>query len=178
MPGPQKEPLEVRRRKGRSATRDSGGRALPDRKNVVALRGIEGQLPELPVTLAPDAAGAVRWVRIWREATWLSPAADTEVATRLCEAEQLREAMKAALADAGFYVTGSQGQLRPNPLLAQIRATEAQILQLERECGLTPSSRGSLGVGEVQSSEDDNPLLAILRRAANRTPARRASGAS
>lgn len=166
MPGPQKTPLEERRRKGRSPGRDSGGRKLPEPGNVVALRGVEGDLPAVPSTLDPDAAGAVRWLRIWREASWLAPATDTEVVTRLCECEQLREAMKAALADEGFYVKGSQGQLRPNPLLAQIRATESQILVLERECGLTPSSRGSLGVGEVKP-ENDNPLAAILQRAAN-----------
>lgn len=170
MPGPQKAPLEQRRRTGRSPGRDSGGRKLPDPGKVVALRGVDGEAPKAPSTLAPGKAGEIRWTRIWREATWLSPATDGEVVTRLCEAEQLREAMRAALADEGFYVKGSQGQLRPNPLLNQIRATESQILQLERECGLTPSSRGSLGVGEVKNPDDDNPLLTILRRAAGRGP--------
>lgn len=173
MPGPRKAPLEERRRLGRSATRDSGGRKLPAPDKVVPLRGIDGRVPELPVTVEPGSAGAARWDRVWREATWLSPATDAEVITRLCEAEQLREAMKSALAEAGFYVKGSMGQLRPNPLLAQIRATEAQILQLERECGLTPSARGSLGVAEVKTPET-NPLMAILERAANR--AQRSAG--
>lgn len=175
MPGPPKAPLEERRRKGRSKNRDSGGRPLPDPKNVVALRGVEGKLPEIPSTLEPDKAGAIRWLRIWREAKWLAPATDTEVVTRLCEQEQLREAMKEALAEEGFYVTGSMGQVRPNPLLSQIRATEASILKLERECGLTPSSRGTLGVGEVKAP-DSNPLLEVLERAAGRRVGGRASG--
>ncbi len=167
MPGPPKKPLEQRRAHGRSPGRDSGGRKLPDAGNVVALRGVEGRLPPLPDTLAPEKAGALRWAAIWSEATWLAPATDRDVVTRLCEQEQLREAMKGALADEGFYVKGSMGQLRPNPLLSHIRATEAQILALEKECGLTPSSRGSLGVAEVKQAEE-NPLVAILQRASGR----------
>lgn len=166
-------PLEERRRKGRTPGRDSGGRKLPEGGNVVPLRGIDGdQPPALPATVQPDKAGAARWAVIWREASWLSPATDTDVVTRLCEFEDLREGMRAALADEGFYVKGSQGQLRPNPLLAQIRATEAQILTLERECGLTPVSRGTLGVAEVKSEGESNPLAAILQRAAGRAASR------
>lgn len=160
-------PLEERRRRGRSATRDSGGRKLPDPKNVVALKGVDGHLPAVPGSLEPAGAGSARWERIWREARWLSPATDEDVVTRLCELEDLREGMRKALADEGFYVTGSQGQLRPNPLIAQIRATEAAMVRLERECGLTPVSRGAMGVGEVKAASV-NPLNEILERAARR----------
>lgn len=176
MPGPPKTPLEERRRKGRSAGRDSGGRKLPDPDNVVALRGVDGDLPSPPASLAEDGPGLNRWTRIWREASWLSPATDVDVVTRLCEAEDLYAGMAQALADEGFYVKGSQGQLRPNPLLAQMRATAAQMLQLEREIGLTPSARGSLGVAEVKSDGQANPLEEILRRAANRGPRRVTGG--
>lgn len=176
MPGPPKEPLEERRRKGRSPGRDSGGRKLPDESNVVALRGIDGDKPpELPLTVAEDGAGADRWTRIWREARWLSPDTDIDVVTRLCEAIDMRVTMRQELAEKGFYVTGSMGQLRPNPLLSQIRAVETQILQLERECGLTPTARGALGVGEVKEPTS-NPLDAILKVAAGRME-RRVSGA-
>lgn len=168
MPGPSKAPLEERRRKGRSPGRDSGGRKLPDPTNVVPLRGVEGGAPKMPPTIVPDGAGAARWTSVWREATWLSPQTDGDVITRLCELEDLREGMKAALADEGFYVAGSQGQKRPNPLLVQIRDTERLMLTLEKECGLTPSARGSLGVAEVTGPAPANPLEAILRRAAGR----------
>ncbi len=167
MPGPPKLPLEERRRRGRSATRDSGGRPLPAPGKVIPLKGVDGALPPVPATLVADGAGAGRWERIWREARWLSPATDADVIARLCELEDLRAAMKVALADEGFYVKGSMGQLRPNPLIAQIRATEAAIVRLERECGLTPVSRGSLGVAEVKAPEA-NPLNEILQRAARR----------
>lgn len=176
MPGPPKKPLEERRRRGRSPGRDSGGRKLPEPANVVALKGVEGAIPEPPATVEPDGAGAARWVRIWREASWLAPATDADVVERLCIAEDQVVAMRKALADEGFYVTGSQGQLRPNPLIAQIRATNGEILKLERECGLTPSARGSLGVGEVKAAEE-NPLNEILRRAANRGGKRGSRGA-
>lgn len=173
MPGPPKKPLEERRRLGRSAGRDSGGRKLPDPDNVIPLRGIDGDKPpEAPASIMPDGVGAARWQRIWREARWLSIDTDLDVVTRLCEAEDQRQAMKEALADAGFYVKGSMGQLRPNPLIAQVRAAGTQILQLERECGLTPASRGNLGVGEVKSPAE-NPLNALLLQAAKRHEGRR-----
>jgi P27 family predicted phage terminase small subunit len=166
MPGPPKAPLEERRRKGRSPGRDSGGRKLLEPAQVVQLHSIDGQAAGVPDTIEPEGAGAARWASIWREATWLSLQTDRDVVTRLCELEDLRQGMKVALADSGFFVTGSQGQQRPNPLLVQIRDTERLMLSLEKECGLTPSSRGSLGVAEVIGPEATNPLEAILRRAA------------
>lgn len=177
MPGPPKKPLEERRRHGRSPGRDSGGRKLPEPSNVVPLRGVEGDAPPVPDTLVEDGAGARRWVRIWREATWLAPATEVDVVTRLCELEDLLVGMKAALADEGFYVTGSQGQLRPNPLIAQIRATGAQLLQLEQQCGLTPASRGALGVGEVVKAPT-SMLAEVLAAAARRRAPRTGHGAS
>ncbi len=170
MPVPP-APLEQRRKRGRSPGRDSGGRKLPDAENVVALRGVEGGLPPVPETLLPDGDGARRWAAIWSEAKWLSPATDAAVVRRLCEAVDLHERMREALLapGAGFYVRGSQGQLRPNPLLNQIRATGAEILALERECGLTPSARGRMGVGEVKDAAADNPLVALLQQQAQRT---------
>jgi len=167
MPGPPKAPLEERRRKGRSPGRDSGGRKLPDPGNVVQLHSLDGKTPPLPESIDPDSAGAARWATIWREAPWLTTA-DRDIVARICEHESLRQGMKVALADEGFYITGSQGQLRPNPLLVQIRDTERLILALEKECGLTPSARGSLGVAEVTDTKASNPLEAILRRAATR----------
>jgi len=168
------KPLEERRRTGRSPGRDSGGRKLPDPDNVVPLKGVEGHLPDLPVTIQADGAGARRWERIWREARWLAPATDADVVERLCIAEDLVVGMRAALAEQGFDVKGSMGQMRPNPLIAQIRATNAEILKLERECGLTPVSRGVLGVGEVKEAAE-NPLNEILRQAAGRHGNRRAA---
>lgn len=175
MPTPPK-PLEERRRKGRSPGRDSGGRKLPDPANVVQLRGVDGGVPPVPECLLEDGVGAVRWERIWREARWLSPDTDIALITRLCEVEDRRQGMKEALADEGFYVVGSQGQMRQNPLIAQVKAAEAQILQMERECGLTPSSRGAMGVGEVKGPAA-NPLNDLLTKAANRHAGRRSGRA-
>lgn len=170
MPGPPKTPLEERRRKGRTPGRDSGGRKLPDPENVVPLRGVDGTMPSPPPSLAEDGPGAERWTRIWREAKWLSPATDIDIVERICIGEDLVAGMRSALAEEGFYVTGSQGQVRPNPLLAQVRAQLGQMLQMERECGLTPSARGDLGVAEV--TDKSNPLEQILQQAAARNAAR------
>ena len=165
-----KAPLEERRRRGRSANRDSGGRELPDQSNVVHLEGVKGGIPDLPPTVGEEGPGAERWTRIWREAKWLSPATDIDIVERICIGEDLVAGMRSALAEEGFYVTGSQGQVRPNPLLAQVRAQLGQMLQMERECGLTPSARGDLGVAEV--TDKSNPLEQILQQAAARNAAR------
>jgi len=167
--GRRSAPLEQKRAKGRSPGRDSGGRKLPEPANVVALPGSKDKTPPPPESLVEDGPGRDRWTQLWREAGgWLSPGTDWHLLVRLCEAEDMRHGMRVALAEEGFYVKGSMGQMRPNPLIDKLRLQDAEILRMERECGLTPSARGALGVGEVGDGEDANPLTAILRAAAQR----------
>lgn len=180
MPGGRPpKPVEQKRKTGRSPGRDSGGRKLPDPpSNVHALptavptpAATAPDVPELPDTLLPGGAGARRWSRLWRESkSWLNPGVDHHILVRLCEAEDLRHGMKAALNQEGFYVTGSTGQLRPNPLIDKLTRLDDQITKYESLCGLTPSDRGRLGVGEVGGGdgEHESPLAAILARAAGR----------
>ena len=164
--GRRPQPVEKKRRTGRSPSRDSGGRKLPDGANVVALPGCKGEAPAAPEHLGQH--GKDRWARMWREASaWLNPGTDWDLLVRLCEAEDLRAGMREALAEAGFYVPGSMGQMRPNPLLDKLRALDDQITKYEQLCGLTPSDRGRLGVGEVKAGST-SPLDEILRRAAAR----------
>ncbi len=49
-----------------------------------------------------------------------------------------------------------------------MRQQDAEILKLEIQCGLTPSARGALGVGEVKQEKTGGPLADILRDAAGR----------
>lgn len=166
MPGPRPRPVEQKRLNGRSPGRDSGGRKLPD-ATVVALPGAGERTPPVPGHLVPEGVGAARWERLWREAgAWLSVATDIDVVTRLCELEDLRDAMHAQLAQDGLMVKGSTGQSRTHPLIDKIRALDEQLLKYERECGLTPSARGSLGVGEVTAAE--SKLEAVMRNHARR----------
>lgn len=165
--GRRSQPLERKRVKGRAPGRDSGGRKLPEPSNVVALPGAGDKIPDPPESLGEQ--GKARWDLMWREAGgWLSKGTDWHLLVRLCEAEDLRAGMRDALAEQGFYVSGSMGQQRPNPLIDKLRMQDAEILRMERECGLTPSARGALGVGEVRNPDDANPLTAILRQAAQR----------
>jgi len=158
--GRRPAPLEQRRARGRSEGRDSGGRKLPDAP--VVLSSAEGRVPDAPDWLGD--AGTDRWTRLWRDAgTWLAAGTDWDLLVRLCEAEDTRLGMRKALADTGFFVTGSTGQLRPNPLIDKLRLHDAEILRMERECGLTPSARGALGVGEVVKGQGANVLEDILR---------------
>lgn len=163
--GRRPAPLEQRRARGRTEGHDSGGRKLPDAP--VVLSSAEGRVPEPPAWLGP--AGESRWTRLWRDAgTWLSSGTDWDLLVRLCEAEDTRVGMREALAEQGWYVSGSTGQVRPNPMIDKLRLHDAEILRMERECGLTPSARGALGVGEVVAQQADDPLTAILKQHAAR----------
>jgi len=170
MPGPPKAPIEQRRLRGARPGRDSGGRKLPDppATNVVGLPGTGDSAPQRPASIPDDTPGAVRWERIWREAgQWLAAGTDWHILVRLCEAENMRDGMRQALADTGFFITGSMGQQVPNPLIDKLRMQDAEILKMETHCGLTPSARGALGVGEVKQS-GSSPLDQILKDAAGR----------
>ena len=48
-------------------------------------------------------------------------------------------------------VTGSTGQMRPNPFYATALQLEAAILRLENELGLTPKARAALGLTAAQA---------------------------
>lgn len=168
MPGGRPpRPVEKKRKTGRSPGRDSGGRKLPEKATVTALPGAGDRIPQVPTSLGD--AGTERWQQLWTEAKdWLSPGVDRYLLVRLCEAEDLRAGMREALADQGFYVIGSMGQQRPNPLIDKLRALDDQITKYESLCGLTPSDRGRLGVGEVKAEGSGSGLDEILRRAAQR----------
>ena len=147
---PARKPTEQRRRTSRSTARDNNGRPLPDRATVTVLPGVGSSPPPLPDTVLDDGPGAARWAKLWKVArAWISPDTDLAIVTRLCEAEDMRRAMRDDLERTGFMVEGSMGQIRPNPLIDKLRALDDQITRYEQQLGLTPSSRGSLGVGEV-----------------------------
>jgi P27 family predicted phage terminase small subunit len=149
------KPVERKRRAG-----NPGGRPLPE--PVVQLAAV-AHLPPAPATLG--AAGRSAWDRLWTAGqAWLSPTTDLDVLTRLCEAHDEREAIRDAIADEGYMVTGSMGQRRANPLLSELRALEAQMTKYESLCGFTPADRARLGYAEVKRASKLDELLA--RRAA------------
>lgn len=174
--GPRSAPAEVRRAKGRSAGRDSGGRKIAEPNSappaLAVLPGGGDPTPPLPAHLEPEGPGAIRWARVWRDATWLNADFDHDSVLRLCEGEEMRRQLSEEIARDGVMVPGSKGQMRAHPLLTQVRSVEAAMLTMERELGLTPASRSSLNVGE-RKAESTSVLAGVLREATARR-ARRA----
>lgn len=169
--GPRSAPAEVKRARGRSAGRDSGGRKLAEPGTappaLAVLPGGADRTPDLPDHLEPEGPGALRWARVWRDATWLNTDFDRDSVLRLCEAEELRQQLLAEISADGVMVPGSKGQMRAHPLLTQVRSLEAAMLVMERELGLTPASRSSLSVGE-RKEQSTSVLAGVLREAAAR----------
>lgn len=163
---PARKPTEAKRRTGRKPGKDSAGRDLP--APVRVLPGVGDRKPKAPEHLGDH--GKARWDRLWGAAEWFAPQTDLDILVRLCEAEDMRWGMKEALADSGFFVVGSTGQMRPNPLIDKLRALDDQITKYEVQLGLTPAARGALQVGEVggDGQSGASKLEQILQRAAGR----------
>lgn len=154
--GRPRKPVEQKRALG-----NPGGRALPE--PVVQLAE-SATVPPAPSTLGP--AGRIVWERLWTAGrAWLSVETDLDIVTRLAEAHDERDAMRDQIAGDGYMVTGSMGQPRPHPLLAYLRALEAQMTKYESLCGFTPSDRSRLGYAEVKRASKLDELMA---RRANR----------
>lgn len=137
-------------------TGNPGKRALPE--PVVQLAAV-AHVPPPPATLG-DTGRAV-WDRLWTAGqAWLSPTTDLDLLTRLCEAHEEREAIRDAIAEEGYMVTGSMGQRRANPLLSELRSLESQMTKYESLCGFTPTDRARLGYAEVKRASKLDELLA------------------
>lgn len=151
MPGGRPPtPTERKRRTG-----NPGKRALPE--PVVQLAAV-ASIPPPPDTLGDK--GVQVWDRLWTAGqAWLSPATDLDLLTRLCEAHDEREALRDAIADEGYMVTGSMGQRRANPLLSDLRSLESQMTKYESLCGFTPTDRARLGYAEVKRASKLDELL-------------------
>ena len=144
-------PTERKRRTG-----NPGKRPLPE--PVVQLAAV-AHIPPPPATLAE--AGRTVWERLWTAGqAWLSPTTDLDLLTRLCEAHDEREAIRDAIAEEGYMVTGSMGQRRANPLLSELRSLEAQMTRYESLCGFTPTDRARLGYAEVKRASKLDELIA------------------
>lgn len=133
-----------------------GKRPLPE--PVVQLAAVVA-IPPAPSSLGE--VGRAVWERLWTAGqAWLSPKTDLDLLTRLCEAHDEREAIRDAVAEEGYMVTGSMGQRRANPLLGELRALESQMTKYESLCGFTPTDRARLGYAEVKRASKLDELLA------------------
>lgn len=146
------QPLEVKRRHGRTSTTDSGGRKLPDVATVTALPMADG-IPEPPVEMGLD--GRRLWAQAWGTAiTWLSPASDLEQVTQACTLVD-----DIARARARYRATTDPADARA--VVALSKELQAALSAL----GFTPTARARLGVAEVKAA---SALEGILDRRAKR----------
>lgn len=154
-----KTPAEQKRLTGRSRTVAAGGRAIPE---PVVILAASAKVPPAPATLGD--LGRESWLRMWTAGqAWLSMQTDCAPMTRLCELYDEREEMRAVIAAEGYLTEGSMGQWVPNPLIAQVRKVEGEILRLEIECGFTPAARARLGYAEVKRVSKLDELMSRRR---------------
>jgi hypothetical protein len=113
-----------------------------------------------PIPRAPDGL-LTSTRRAWRT-FWESPKAQLVTPENRPALERLfrmRDDLEreSAIFRQARLVTGSVGQIRMNPLAAHLLATEAAIVRLETEFGLTPLSASRLGLlyGEASRSLED-----------------------
>lgn len=89
---------------------------------------------------------------------------DSKVAALIANSElEITEAQVRIDAE-GMVVEGSQGQLRPHPLLKVREQAQLRVARLLREIGLTPSARASLALPmspECVEAEDDDEGTAL-----------------
>jgi phage terminase small subunit len=147
------KPLEIKRRTGRAPGRDSGGRALPEPAEIVALPMADG-VPDASVDLALD--GRRLWEQVWTAgATWISPA--TDMAT-VEQAALLADDV--AIARRRYHATSD-----PKDAAALARMAKALVDALSA-LGFDPTSRSRLGVAEVKRV---SALAELRARHANRS---------
>ena len=93
--------------------------------------------PSAPVPRAPAGLGA-RGRRLWKAviADFDLGTTETEVLTMACRTLDRIAALEDELKDAPAMVEGSQGQPRPNPLAAELRAEVLLAAKLVAQLGL------------------------------------------
>lgn len=140
-------PAEVKRRRGRTPSTDSGGRPLPDPSNVTALRGLS-EAPEPPTDLLLE--GRALWERAWSSAvTWLSPDSDWDAVVEACQL-----ADDVGVARRRYRATSDPSDGRA--VVSLSKELQAALANL----GFNPTARSRLGVAEVKKMSALEQLMA------------------
>lgn len=131
------QPIEVKRRHGRTSKTDSGGRPLPAVAEVVTLPQADGT-PDFPDGL--EEPGRTLWRRIWQDGlTWISPNTDIALAEEACRAQD-----DVAAARRRYRATTDPKDA--SALVALGKRLDDALSAL----GFTPTARSRLGVAEVK----------------------------
>ncbi len=101
---------------------------------------------------------AARGRRTWTDTVAVFDLRSDELAvlTELCRTYDRLDVLEVAVADAPLLLSGSQGQPRPNPLLAEIRGFRQVAVQLSRSLALSD-------VAETDESGAELPTPKQLR---------------
>lgn len=147
------KPTEVKRLLG-----NPGHRPLPDfpmpNQGLTPAAGI----PTPPV-LGMD--GLILWNQIWSAGSqWLSPEADAQIITLLCqttdECEDIRRAI--AIGEVPRFYKLPNGSYVSHPLVVQLKELRAQCTAWLAALGFSPADRARLGLAEVRQSDSLDEL--------------------
>lgn len=170
MPGGRPpKPTELKRRLG-----NPGKRALPAPKS--------GEMTAAAAAQPPRPSGLKRhgkraWDAYWQLGeAWLNPTTDVQILTRLCQAYDEREQLRAEVKRYGHLVAqvveedevddGPEKRVRRlytlkiNPAVAALRKLEELITRWEGLCGFTPSDRSRLGLAQMKARSALDEFLA------------------
>ena len=118
------------------------------RNGAITLDDVRREAPPGPPADL-EAAGRELWRSI--TATYELRADELRLLTEACRTVDELERLRAALADAEPVVAGSKGQVRPHPLIAEIRAHRLALRGLLASIGIEDAD-AEAGDGEAQRS--------------------------
>lgn len=107
-------------------------------------------VPEGDLPVPADLTG--RGAEVWRQAVQGMEFRPDEIAvlTELCHTVTELGELRAVLAEQGYTVTGSRGQLRPHPLISAVQASRALLIRLAQQLALPDPNQEQ---GQSQASK-------------------------
>jgi phage terminase small subunit len=108
--------------------------------------------PRAPAGLGTE--GLAAWSYVWK-CPWIHPDRHLHAVRRY---SHLQDILARAIAAAGadeIIVSGSRGQGRVNPALAEVRLLSAECRLLEVELGLTPAAASKAGATRTRTAPPD-----------------------
>jgi P27 family predicted phage terminase small subunit len=111
--------------------------------------------------------GREAWEFVWSQ-RWIQPERHLMPVQRYCSLVDLLAAARAELERGGMVVTGSTGQERVSPWMAEIRLLSTECRLLENELGLSPAAESRSGIPALPMASALTDLIAerAQRRAA------------
>jgi hypothetical protein len=113
------------------------------REGRVTLADVRRLVPNVPVELGE--AGAVFWRRVRRD--WRLRPDEEELLLAACRTIDELGRLQAALDEASVVVTGSRGQVRPHPLVRELREHRLALKAL----------LGATGIGIAEAGAAESP---------------------